>query len=100
MCGITSNPGSCETKLAMSPQQPLSFIAGISLFLTGVHGMQQQALTLVARRRPYTAAAITRAGFIITHLDTLGAADTQVPFPVAPQILGTAIRPVSGARSR
>lgn len=37
-----------------------------------------------------TAAAIERAGFTIDRLDRLGTADTQLPFPTSPQILGTA----------
>jgi ubiquinone/menaquinone biosynthesis C-methylase UbiE len=40
-----------------------------------------------------TATAIKRAGFVIEHLDRLGRADTQIPFPASPQILGTATRP-------
>jgi ubiquinone/menaquinone biosynthesis C-methylase UbiE len=40
-----------------------------------------------------TQTAIERAGFIIDHIDRLTTADTQIPFPTAPQILGTATRP-------
>lgn len=40
-----------------------------------------------------TAAAIERAGFRIERLASLRYADTRVPFPVSPQILGTATRP-------
>ncbi|MEO3781782.1 class I SAM-dependent methyltransferase [Actinocorallia sp. B10E7] len=40
-----------------------------------------------------TAAAIERAGFVIERIDRLGTAETQMPFPVAPQILGVASRP-------
>lgn len=39
-----------------------------------------------------TAAAIERAGFAVEHLDRLGRDDTGIPFPTAPQILGTATR--------
>jgi ubiquinone/menaquinone biosynthesis C-methylase UbiE len=39
-----------------------------------------------------TAGAIERAGFVTERIDRLGTADTQLPFPVAPQILGVAIR--------
>jgi ubiquinone/menaquinone biosynthesis C-methylase UbiE len=38
-------------------------------------------------------AAIERAGFVIDRIDRLTPADTQIPFPTAPQILGTATRP-------
>ncbi|GAA0343748.1 methyltransferase domain-containing protein [Actinoallomurus spadix] len=37
-----------------------------------------------------TAAAIERAGFTIERLDRLGSGETGIPFPAAPQILGTA----------
>jgi ubiquinone/menaquinone biosynthesis C-methylase UbiE len=40
-----------------------------------------------------TATTIQKAGFVIERLDRLGRADTGLPFPTAPQILGTAIRP-------
>lgn len=40
-----------------------------------------------------TAAAIERAGFTIDRIDHLTSADTQMPFPTAPQILGSATRP-------
>jgi ubiquinone/menaquinone biosynthesis C-methylase UbiE len=40
-----------------------------------------------------TRAAIERAGFVIDVIDQLAAADTHMPFPAAPQILGTATRP-------
>ncbi|KAB2342195.1 class I SAM-dependent methyltransferase [Actinomadura rudentiformis] len=40
-----------------------------------------------------TLTAIKRTGFTIDHLDTLTSADTGMPFPTAPQILGTATRP-------
>jgi ubiquinone/menaquinone biosynthesis C-methylase UbiE len=40
-----------------------------------------------------TATTIERAGFVIQQIDRLSAADTQLPFPVSPQILGTATRP-------
>ncbi len=40
-----------------------------------------------------TAAAIERAGFTIERLDRLGTADTELPFPIAPQIHGIATRP-------
>jgi ubiquinone/menaquinone biosynthesis C-methylase UbiE len=45
-----------------------------------------------------TAVAIERAGFTIERIDRLGTADTQLPFPVSPQILGTATRPAPTAR--
>jgi ubiquinone/menaquinone biosynthesis C-methylase UbiE len=37
-----------------------------------------------------TQTAIERAGFVIDRIDQLTTAETQMPFPVAPQILGTA----------
>jgi ubiquinone/menaquinone biosynthesis C-methylase UbiE len=40
-----------------------------------------------------TQAAIERAGFVIDKIDQLTRADTQMPFPTAPQIIGTATRP-------
>lgn len=40
-----------------------------------------------------TRGAIERAGFVIDRIDQLTAADTQIPFPTSPQILGTATRP-------
>lgn len=40
-----------------------------------------------------TQTAIERAGFVIDRIDRLTSADTQIPFPTTPQILGTAIRP-------
>lgn len=40
-----------------------------------------------------TATSIERAGFAITRLDRLTTADTGLPAPTAPQILGTALRP-------
>lgn len=40
-----------------------------------------------------TAGAIERAGLSIKQLQRLGPADTGLPFPAAPQILGTATRP-------
>lgn len=40
-----------------------------------------------------TRAAIERAGFTIDRITELATADTQMPFPAAPQILGTATRP-------
>jgi ubiquinone/menaquinone biosynthesis C-methylase UbiE len=39
-----------------------------------------------------TRGAIERAGFVIHWIDQLTTADTQMPFPGAPQILGTATR--------
>ena len=39
-----------------------------------------------------TRAAIKRAGFTIDRIDELTSADTQMTFPTAPQILGTATR--------
>jgi ubiquinone/menaquinone biosynthesis C-methylase UbiE len=39
-----------------------------------------------------TRAAIERAGFTIDRIDQLTSADTQMTFPTAPQILGTATR--------
>jgi hypothetical protein len=39
-----------------------------------------------------TRGAIERAGFVIHRIDQLTTADTQMPFPGAPQILGTATR--------
>ncbi len=39
-----------------------------------------------------TRAAIERAGFTIDRIDLLTSADTQMTFPTAPQILGTATR--------
>jgi ubiquinone/menaquinone biosynthesis C-methylase UbiE len=40
-----------------------------------------------------TTTTIEQAGFVTERIDRLGTADTQLPFPGAPQILGTAIRP-------
>ncbi|MFG2086845.1 class I SAM-dependent methyltransferase [Spirillospora sp. NPDC048824] len=40
-----------------------------------------------------TAGAIERAGFTVTRLDRLTTADTGIPAPAVPQILGTAQRP-------
>lgn len=40
-----------------------------------------------------TLAAIERAGFTVDRLDELTRADTGMPFPASPQILGTATRP-------
>lgn len=40
-----------------------------------------------------TRAAIEHAGFVIERIDELTPADTQLPFPTAPQILGAATRP-------
>lgn len=40
-----------------------------------------------------TLAVIERTGFTIGRLDELTTADTCMPFPTSPQILGTAIRP-------
>jgi ubiquinone/menaquinone biosynthesis C-methylase UbiE len=39
-----------------------------------------------------TQAAIERAGFAIDQVSQLTRADTQVPFPAAPQVIGTATR--------
>jgi hypothetical protein len=39
-----------------------------------------------------TRAAIERAGFTIDRIGKLASAETQMTFPAAPQILGTAIR--------
>jgi ubiquinone/menaquinone biosynthesis C-methylase UbiE len=39
-----------------------------------------------------TRTAIERAGFVIDHIDHLTKADTGLPFPTEPQILGTATR--------
>ncbi|MQA98513.1 MAG: methyltransferase domain-containing protein [Streptosporangiales bacterium] len=39
-----------------------------------------------------TAAAIAAAGFTIERLDHLDSAESGVPFPAAPQIIGTALR--------
>ena len=39
-----------------------------------------------------TRAAIERAGFTIDRIDQLTSGDTQMTFPTAPQILGTATR--------
>jgi len=43
-----------------------------------------------------TAAAIRAAGFTIDSLAHLATADTAVPFPASPQILGAATRPAPG----
>ncbi|WP_433137141.1 class I SAM-dependent methyltransferase [Actinomadura nitritigenes] len=43
-----------------------------------------------------TAAAIANAGFVIDDIETLQRSDTGMPFPAAPQILGTAHRPGDG----
>ncbi|MEO5876293.1 MAG: class I SAM-dependent methyltransferase [Streptosporangiaceae bacterium] len=40
-----------------------------------------------------TRSAIERAGFCLDRIDQLTSADTKLPFPAAPQILGTATRP-------
>jgi ubiquinone/menaquinone biosynthesis C-methylase UbiE len=40
-----------------------------------------------------TAEAIEQAGFVIERLNRLGFTETSMPFPICPQILGTAIRP-------
>ncbi|GAA4483492.1 class I SAM-dependent methyltransferase [Actinoallomurus oryzae] len=40
-----------------------------------------------------TRTAIERAGFVIGRIERLTTADTRIPFPSTPQILGTAIRP-------
>jgi ubiquinone/menaquinone biosynthesis C-methylase UbiE len=40
-----------------------------------------------------TLAAIERAGFVIDQVDQLTKADTQLPFPTEPQIIGRATRP-------
>lgn len=40
-----------------------------------------------------TTTTIKQAGFVTERIDRLGTADTQLPFPAAPQVLGTAIRP-------
>lgn len=42
-----------------------------------------------------TATTIEQAGFVTERIIRLGTADTQLRFPAAPQILGTAIRPVT-----
>ena len=42
-----------------------------------------------------TTRTIERAGFVIERLDRLGTTDTGIPFPTAPQVLGTATRPGS-----
>jgi ubiquinone/menaquinone biosynthesis C-methylase UbiE len=43
-----------------------------------------------------TVARIERAGFVTEGVARLGYADTRIPFPAAPQILGTATRPAHG----
>lgn len=43
----------------------------------------------------HTAAAIEQAGFTITSYQQLGRADTGMPFPSAPQIIGTAQAPAA-----
>ncbi|MEV5569863.1 class I SAM-dependent methyltransferase [Spirillospora sp. NPDC052269] len=40
-----------------------------------------------------TVAAVRKAGFELERLDRLGRADTGLPFPTAPQVLGIARRP-------
>src|SRR3569833_2843995 len=40
-----------------------------------------------------TTTTIKQAGFVTERIDRLGTADTQLPFPAAPQLLGTALRP-------
>lgn len=40
-----------------------------------------------------TQTAIERAGFVIDRVNRLTTADTRMPFPIAPQILGIATRP-------
>jgi SAM-dependent methyltransferase len=40
-----------------------------------------------------TSTAIEQAGFVTERLERLDTADTRLPFPVAPQILGIAVRP-------
>jgi ubiquinone/menaquinone biosynthesis C-methylase UbiE len=40
-----------------------------------------------------TRTAIERAGFVVDRLARLTTADTGIPFPAAPQILGIAVRP-------
>ncbi|WP_026416610.1 class I SAM-dependent methyltransferase [Actinomadura oligospora] len=40
-----------------------------------------------------TVAAVRRAGFDLERLDRLGRADTGMPFPASPQVLGIARRP-------
>jgi ubiquinone/menaquinone biosynthesis C-methylase UbiE len=39
-----------------------------------------------------TATTIEQAGFVTQRIDRLGTADTRLPFPAAPQILGIAVR--------
>jgi ubiquinone/menaquinone biosynthesis C-methylase UbiE len=46
-----------------------------------------------------TTTTIKQAGFVTERIDRLGTADTQLPFPAAPQVLGTALRP-TGADTR
>ncbi|MEV5708970.1 class I SAM-dependent methyltransferase [Actinoallomurus sp. NPDC052274] len=40
-----------------------------------------------------TVAAVRAAGFELERLDRFGRAETGMPFPIAPQVLGSAIRP-------
>jgi len=40
-----------------------------------------------------TATTIERAGFVPQRIDRLSSADTRLPFPASPQILGVAVRP-------
>jgi hypothetical protein len=39
-----------------------------------------------------TRGAIKRAGFVIDWIDQLTTADTQMPFPPAPQVIGVTTR--------
>jgi ubiquinone/menaquinone biosynthesis C-methylase UbiE len=39
-----------------------------------------------------TTTTIERAGFVTRRIDRLGTADTRLPFPAAPQVLGIAVR--------
>jgi hypothetical protein len=90
-------PATVTEVIAVEPEPHLRSIAEAA---TPWRGRVQQALDVAiwpllvggCHCGRDTRAAIERAGFTIDRIDVLTSAETQMTFPAAPQILGTASR--------
>jgi ubiquinone/menaquinone biosynthesis C-methylase UbiE len=88
-----------EIHRVLKPGSELRFFEHVSATTPGRHSLQKALDTTIwpwfgggCHCGRDTRTAIERAGFVIDRIEQLTTADTRIPFPATPQILGTAIR--------